>query len=207
METWKYSQQKRLADLLAGKWADIRGEPPEATRAFEAARRAGRYPQFIEGWERAPDGRNVFVAIWREAARPEEAAVGETSFYEGTPAKRVADAVEAVAAVVERIARVHKAPRPTSYTHDIAAARAGLDKIEATCGWWHRIADDGGLGGLGPRFGRYEGDPVDWDGRHVRTRVVRCGPDDVGAYHVAAQVEIARPPQGWAVVAPKEASR
>lgn len=71
METWKYSQQRRLSDILSGKFANIAGEPPHATRAFEAARRIGKHARLAD---------DLYL-----------------SFYEGTPASQVADEVEAAA--------------------------------------------------------------------------------------------------------------
>lgn len=164
MEAWKHSQQRRLSDILSGKFASIAGEPPHATRAFEAARRISKHARLADG-----------ICL---------------SFYEGTPASQVADEVEAAADEVERIARVHKAPRPVAYRHDVVAASKALDEI-ATFGWFRDHHEDLG-GGNGPRWGRYEGDPCDTPSA-IHTRVVRCGPSDYGAWHRPAPITINPP--------------
>lgn len=182
-ERWRASQQQRLGDILRGVWRPINGEAPLATRAFEAARRAALHPAHL--------------------ADAEEALDIYPSWYEGTPAAQVLEGVEALANTVERIARVHRAPRPTGYRHDGGEAARAIDQITSRCGWYHREWDnDKSI--AGPRWGRLEGDVRDYDEVRVGAGQVvgpLAAPHYADSWQVTAQVVVVdRLPVGVAVV-------
>ena len=178
-ETWRGSQQERLAAILRGAYRDTYGEATEATRAFMAAIRVGRLTRYLRDVEDA-------VTWWPE----------------GTLTSVVADDVERLALAVERIARVHKAPRPGGYRHDYYAASDGLNEIAMNYGWFREDHGDD-ISGTGPRWGRYEGD--DALDAHARIgyrtrRITRCTANAVGAWHSPAPITINPPLHGVGVL-------
>ncbi len=147
-KTWSLRHQRTLNDILYSyeRFINTDTKSPNASRAFQAAARVRRFMVFVGDVQGA-------VTTWPE----------------GTPTKRVADDIEALAMAVERIGRVHSAPRPSGYRHNICDASDGLHEIAMRYGWVREECSDGD---------------------HRPSRLVRCAANTPGAKHHPAPITI-----------------